>query len=123
MSRLLPCRMCGNNLSPQATFCPQCGHPQVGTEQEASKPSGVADMSGAGLRELIAIIEQNLEILRRTAIHGSGEMKELAVALLQAKGQKLDPGNAPEDAPDESQPFDTPMFPKFPGEGDLPAED
>ena len=123
MSRLLPCRMCGNNLSSQATFCPQCGHPQVGTEPEASKPSGVADMSGAGLRELMSIIEQNLEILRRTAIHGSGEMKELAVALLQAKGQKLDPGNAREDAPDESLPFDTPMFPKFPGEGDLPAED
>jgi hypothetical protein len=119
MSRLLPCRMCGNNLSPQATFCPQCGHPQVGTEPEASKPSGVADMSGAGLRELMAIIEQNLEILRRTAIHGSGEMKELAVALLQAKGQKLDT----EPPPDESQPFDTPMIPKFPGEGDLPAED
>ena len=114
MSRLLPCRMCGNNLSPQATFCPQCGHPQVGTEPEASKPSGVADMSGAGLRELMAIIEQNLEILRRTAIHGSGEM---------AKGQKLNPGNPSEDAPDESQPFDTPMIPKFPGEGDLPAED
>ncbi|MDE2658518.1 MAG: hypothetical protein OSB61_13755 [Verrucomicrobiota bacterium] len=38
-------------------------------------------------------------------------------------GKKLDPGNAPEDASDESQPFDTPMFPKFPGEGDLPAED
>ena len=60
MSRLLPCRMCGNNLSPQATFCPQCGHPQVGTEPEASKPSGVADMSGAELRELMAIIEQNI---------------------------------------------------------------
>jgi hypothetical protein len=80
-------------------------------------------MSGAGLRELMAIIEQNLEILRRTAIHGSGEMKELAVALLQAKGQKLNPGNPSEDAPDESQPLDTPMIPKFPGEGDLPAED
>ena len=80
-------------------------------------------MSGAGLRELMAIIEQDLEVLRRTAIHGSGEMKELAIALLQASGQKLDPENAPEDAPDESQPFDTPMFPKLPGEGDLPAED
>ncbi|HIM67886.1 MAG TPA: hypothetical protein EYM45_04910 [Verrucomicrobia bacterium] len=77
----------------------------------------------AGLRELMAIIEENLEVLRRTAIHGSGEMKELAIAQLQARGQKLDPGNAPEDAPDESQPFDTPMFPKFPGEGDLPVED
>ena len=122
MSRLLPCRMCGNNLSPQATFCPQCGHPRVGTESKASKPSGVADMSGAGLRELMAIIEQNLEILRRTAIHGSGEMKELAVALLKARGQKLEPENIPENAPEESQPFDTRKFPKFPGEGDLPAE-
>ena len=56
-------------------------------------------MSGAGLRELMAIIEQDLEVLRRTAIHGSGEMKELAIALLQAWGQKVDPGNAPEDAP------------------------
>ena len=76
-------------------------------------------MSGAGLRELMAIIE----VLRGTAIHGSGEMKELAIALLQARGQKLDPENVPEDASDESQPFDTPKFPKFPGEGDLPAED
>jgi hypothetical protein len=59
----------------------------------------VADMSGAGLRELMAIIEQDLEVLRRTAIHGSGEMKELAIALLQARGQKLDPENTPEDAP------------------------
>ncbi|MFL3665476.1 MAG: hypothetical protein ACJ06V_02730 [Verrucomicrobiota bacterium] len=66
-------------------------------------------MSGTGLRELLGIIEQNLEVLRMTAIHGSGEMR--------------DPGNAPEDAPGESQPFDTPMFPKFPGADDLPAED
>ena len=115
--------MCGNNLSPQATFCPQCGHPQVGTEPEAAKPGGVAGMSGAGLRELMVIIEQDLEVLRRTAIHGSGETRELAIALLQARGQKLDPGNAPEDASDESQPFDTPMFPKFPGEDDLLDED
>jgi hypothetical protein len=71
----------------------------------------------------MAIIEQNLEVLRRTAIHGSGEMKELAVALLQARGHKLDPGNAPEADPDKSQPFDTPMFPKFPGGGELSAED
>ncbi len=56
-------------------------------------------MSGAGLRELMAIIEQDLEVLRRTAIHGSGEMKELAIARLQARGQKLDPENTPEDAP------------------------
>ena len=75
------------------------------------------------MRELTAIIEQNLEVLRMTAIHGSGEMKELGIALLQARGQKLDPGNTPEDAPGESQPFDTPMSPEFPGEDDLPAED
>jgi hypothetical protein len=71
----------------------------------------------------MAIIEQNLEFLCITAIHGSGEMKERAIALLQYRGQKLDPVNAPEDDPYESQPFDTPMFPKFPGADDLPAED
>ena len=54
-------------------------------------PGGVADMSDAGLCELMAIIEQDLEVLRRTAIHGSGEMKELAIARLQASGQKLNP--------------------------------
>ena len=42
-------------------------------------------MSGAGLRELMAIIEQDLEVVRRTAIHGSGDMKELAIALLQQR--------------------------------------
>ena len=50
-------------------------------------------------------------------------MKELAIARPQASGQKLNPENTPEDAPDESQPFDTPMFPKFPREGDLLAQD
>ena len=39
-------------------------------------------MSGSGMRELMAIIDQNLEILRELAIHGSGEMKALAIALL-----------------------------------------
>ncbi|RTZ63378.1 MAG: hypothetical protein DSZ35_11580 [Verrucomicrobia bacterium] len=26
--------MCGNDLSPWATFCPKCGHPRVGAEPE-----------------------------------------------------------------------------------------
>ena len=116
MSRLLPCRMCGNNLSPQATFCPQCGHPQVGTEPEAAKPGGVADMSGSGMRELMAIIDQNLEILRELALHGSGEMKALAIALLQARGHKLIPDNSP----GEDLPFDTPLPPE---EGGSAVED
>ncbi|MCH2383087.1 MAG: zinc-ribbon domain-containing protein [Pedosphaera sp.] len=34
MSRLLPCSMCGNDLSPWATFCPKCGYPRVGAEPE-----------------------------------------------------------------------------------------
>ena len=37
-------------------------------------PGGVAEMSDAGLCELMAIIEQDLEVLRRTAIHGSGDL-------------------------------------------------
>ncbi len=116
MSQLLPCSMCGNNLSPHATFCPQCGHPHIATEPKAPKPSGVADMSGVGLRELMAVIEQNLEILRRTAIHGTEEMKALAVALLRARGQK------PPAPPEGNQPFDTPMPPMSPGE-ELPGGD
>ena len=119
MSRLLPCRMCGNDLSPQAIFCPQCGHPRVGTEPEAPKPSGVVDMSGSGLRELMAIIEQNLEVLREMAIHGSGEMKALAIALLQAKGRKPEPDNPP----GEDLPFDTPLPPLPSEEGESAAED
>ena len=113
MSQLLPCSMCGNDLSPQATFCPKCGHPRVGGKPEASRPDGVADMSGSELRDLMAIIEQNLEILRELAIHGSGEMKALAIALLQAKGHKLTPDNSP----GEDLPFDTPLPPKPPEEG------
>ncbi len=105
MSQLSPCSMCGNDLSPQATFCPKCGHPRVGGKPEASRPGGVADMSGSGLRDLMAIIEQNLEILRELAIHGSGEMKALAIALLQAKGHT-------DNSPGEDLPFDTPLPPK-----------
>ena len=47
------------------------------------------------MRELMAIIEQNLEVLREMAIHGSGEMKALAIALLQARGRKPEPDNPP----------------------------
>ncbi|MDP6795654.1 MAG: zinc ribbon domain-containing protein [Verrucomicrobiota bacterium] len=108
MSQLVPCSMCGNDLSPQATFCPKCGHPRVGKEPEASRPGGVADMSGSGLRDLMAIIEQNLEILRELAIHGSDEMKALAVALLQAQGQKVNP----EQSPGENQSLETEMPPE-----------
>lgn len=99
--------MCGNDLSPRATFCPQCGHPRVSAEPAQIKPGGVADMSGSGLRDLMAVIEQNLEILRELSIHGSGEMKALAVALLQARGRKPEPDNSPGD----NLPFDTPMLP------------
>ena len=52
-------------------------------------------MSASGMRELMAIIEQNLEVLREMAIHGSGEMKALAIALLQARGRKPEPDNPP----------------------------
>ena len=68
------------------------------------------------MSELMAIIEQDSHP-RQWRNEGAGYRPATG------QGQKLDPGNAPEDAPDESQPFDTPMFPKFPGEGDLPAED
>jgi len=105
--------MCGNDLSPQATFCPKCGHPRVSKEPEASRPGGVADMSGSGLRDLMAVIEQNLEILRELAIHGSDEMKALAVALLEAQGQKMNP----EQSPGENQSLETEL-PPIPPEGD-----
>ena len=59
----------------------------------------MADTSGSGLRYLAAIIEQNLEILRELAIPGSGEMKALAIALLQAKGHNLTPANSPGEGP------------------------
>ena len=114
MSQLLPCSMCGNDLSPQATFCPKCGHPRVGKEPEAPRPSGVADMSGSRLRDLMAVIEQNLEILRELAIHGSGEMKALAVALLQAQGQKVNP----DQSSGENHPFQTELPPIPPETGE-----
>ena len=79
--------MCGNELSPQASFCPQCGHPRIEPEsrQQKPQPGGVADMSGANMRQIVAVIEQNMEMLRETAIHGSGDMKALAIALLKAR--------------------------------------
>ena len=87
MSSLQPCRMCENELSPQASFCPQCGHPRIEPEsrQQRPQPGGVADMSGANMRQIVAVIEQNMEMLRETAIHGSGDMKALAIALLKAR--------------------------------------
>ena len=42
-------------------------------------------MSGANMRQIVAVIEQNMEMLRETAIHGSGDMKALAIALLKAR--------------------------------------
>ena len=107
MSKLVPCKMCGNDLSPQAAFCPQCGHPQIKPEPEKARPSGVVDMSGSGLRDLMAVIEQNLEILRELSIHGSGEMKALAIALLQAKGHNM----TPDSTPVTDLPIDTPTPP------------
>ena len=76
-------------------------------------------MSGSGMRELMAIIDQNLEVLRELAIHGSGEMKALAIALLQAKGRKPEPDNPP----GEDLPFDTPLPPLPSEEGESAAED
>ena len=61
--------MCGNNLNPQDEVLTPSATPQVGTEPEAHKPGGVADMSGTGLAS-VAIIEQHLVVLRRKAIHG-----------------------------------------------------
>ena len=92
MSSLQPCRMCGNELSPQASFCPQCGHPRIEPEshQQKPQPGSVADMSGANMRQIVAVIEQNMEMLRETAIHGSGDMKALAIALLKA-GEEAPP--------------------------------
>ena len=105
--------MCGNELSPQASFCPQCGHPRIEPEsrQQKPQPGGVADMSGANMRQIVAVIEQNMEMLRETAIHGSGDMKALAIALLKAReeappkeGEFLSDFSTPlppEDAPPE----------------------
>ena len=105
--------MCGNELSPQASFCPQCGHPRIEPEsrQQKPQPGGVADMSGANMRQIVAVIEQNMEMLRETAIHGSGDMKALAIALLKAREEAPPKGGEflsdcstplpPEDAPPE----------------------
>ena len=76
-------------------------------------------MSGSGMRELMAIIEQNLEVLRKMAIHGSGKMKALAIALLLAKGRKPEPDNPP----GEDLPFDAPLPPLPSEEGESAAED
>ena len=107
--------MCGNELSPQASFCPQCGHPRIEPEsrQQKPQPGGVADMSGANMRQIVAVIEQNMEMLRVTAILGSGDMKALAIALLKAREVETPKGGEfisdfraplpPEDAEDSEQ--------------------
>ena len=74
---------------------------------------GVADMSGANMRQIVAVIEQNMEMLRETAIHGSGDMKALAIALLKAREVETPKGGEflsnfsaplpPEDAEDSEQ--------------------
>lgn len=74
---------------------------------------GVADMSGANMRQIVAVIEQNMEMLRETAIHGSGDMKALAIALLKAREVETPKGDEfisdfsaplpPEDAEDSEQ--------------------
>ena len=71
------------------------------------------------MRELMAIIEQNLEVLRKMAIHGSGKMKALAIALLQAKGRKPEPDNPP----GEDLPVDAPLPPLPSEEGESAVED
>ena len=68
-------------------------------------------MSGANMRQIVAVIEQNMEMLRETAIHGSGDMKALAIALLKAREEAPPKGGEflsdvstplpPEDAPPE----------------------
>ena len=100
--------MCGNELSPQASFCPQCGHPRIEPEsrQKKPQPGGVADMSGANMRQIVAVIEQNMEMLRETAIHGSGDMKALAIALLKAREE------APPKGGEFLSDFSTPLPPE-----------
>ena len=61
----------------------------------------------AALALAMAVIEQNLEILRELSIHGSGEMKALAIALLQAKGHNM----TPDSMPVTDLPVDTPTPP------------
>ena len=107
MNRMKPCQMCGNELSPQASFCPQCGHPRV--EPELKPPlrqDSVADMSGANMRQMVAVIEKNMEMLRETAIHGSGDMKALAIALLKAREE------APPKGGEFLSDFSTPLPPE-----------
>ena len=41
------------------------------------------------MRQIVAVIEQNMEMLRETAIHGSGDMKALAIALLRPAKKPL----------------------------------
>lgn len=70
-------------------------------------------MSGANMRQIVAVIEQNMEMLRATAIHGSGDMKALAIALLKAREAETPKGGEfisdfsaplpPEDAEDSEQ--------------------
>ena len=63
-------------------------------------------MSGANMRQIVAVIEQNMEMLRETAIHGSGDMKALAIALLKA-GEK-----APTKGGEFLSDFSTPLPPE-----------
>ena len=61
------------------------------------------------MRQIVAVIEQNMEMLRETAIHGGGDMKALAIALLKAREEAREEANfsefncplLPEDAPPE----------------------
>ena len=65
------------------------------------------------MRQIVAVIEQNMEMLRETAIHGSGDMKALAIALLKAREVETPKGDEfisdfsaplpPEDAEDSEQ--------------------
>ena len=81
--------------------------------QPQPKRVGVTDMSGANMRQIVAVIEQNMEMLRETAIHGSGDMKALAIALLKAREVETPKGGKflsdfsaplpPEDAEDSEQ--------------------
>ena len=65
---------------------------RAGVAPTETAAGGVADMSGANMRQIVAVIEQNMEMLRETAIHGSGDMKALAIALLKAREEALPKG-------------------------------
>jgi hypothetical protein len=54
----------------------------------------------------VAVIEQNMEMLRETAIHGSGDMKALAIALLKAREE------APPKGGEFLSDFSTPLPPE-----------